>query len=382
MGSLRVVVAMDSLKGCLGSAEAGMAVRSGILRACPDAEVTVLEIADGGEGTGAAIRAHLGGEVIRVECHDALGRPSTGKIVILPDGLTAVVELAEAAGLASLSDEERDVMLTSTYGFGEMIAAAITAGARKVICTLGGSATNDAGLGALQALGLRIRDTTGREITHPVTGGDLSVIGSLDVSAMKERLSGISLEFLYDADIDFTGPRGAVAMYSSQKGAGPEDRMELERGMENVARLMCESAGRDVSSIRGAGAAGGTGGAFGLLAGAVARCGIDVVLDAVRFDEVVAGADLAVTGEGRADAQTRQGKAAQGVLGRARRHGVPVALLAGCIVDRVALAADGYSALIDINEGFSATDGDPCNPEIARTRLAAAAGELIAAEGR
>ncbi len=372
---------MDSFKGCLTSAEAGEAVRGGVLRAYPDAEVSVLEIADGGEGTGKALHRYLGGEVIEMDCHDAIGRSRRGRIVLLPssDGGTAIVELAEAAGITHLKGKERDVMRTTTYGFGELIAGAISHGARKVICTLGGSATNDAGLGALQALGLILYDKKGRVMDRPIAGEELRNIGQIDPSALRSRLSGVEIEYLYDAEIDFTGPHGAVAMYSAQKGATDKDFPLLEEGMENVARLLHDMTGKDPAELPGAGAAGGAGAGLGLLAGAHPRSGIAAVLDAARFDDMLRDADVVITGEGHADVQTCQGKAARGVLERAGKGGVPVMLFAGRVDDRELLMADGYLSITDINEGQS-KEIDPCIPAIAKERLEDAVARVIAAE--
>lgn len=362
---------MDSFKGCLGSLEAGEAVRRGLLRGRSDAEVEVLAIADGGEGTAEAMHTYLGGRFVECETHDALMRRVTGRILLCDGGKKAVVEMAQASGLARLSIGERSAMQATSYGFGELIRKGAECGAEEIICTLGGSATNDAGLGALQALGLRIY-TDGGEIRRPVIGSDLADITGFDTSAMA-WLGDLKISYLYDADIPFSGTEGAVGLYSAQKGASAEEMIRLERGMKNVKRLIEITSGRLMASVRSAGAAGGTGGGMACLAGALPSRGIDAVLGAAHFAQRLRDAVLVITGEGRADAQTRQGKAADGILRACRRQGVPVVLMAGEIVGEEALLSDGYVRLIGINSGYNDTLSHKMEPDVASRRLEKAA---------
>lgn len=370
---MKIIVALDSFKDCLGSVEAGMAVGRGILAADPDAEVVLLPMADGGEGTMSVLQHYLGGETRTVSTHDALMRPVEGKILFVDGGAKAVIELAESAGIMRLAEGERRVMHTTSYGMGEMIRAAAACGATEIICTLGGSATNDAGIGAMQALGLQVFTDAGL-CRNPVTGADLRLIRSFDRSGLRRICYECDFRFLYDANIDFTGPRGAVRMYARQKGATGEELILLEEGMNNVAVRMEIGAG-----VAGLGAAGGAGGGLYAFLGAEGVRGIDVVLDAACFDVHLHNADLVITGEGKADAQTSQGKVAKGVLSRAARTGVPVALLAGRIDDRMQLCSEGYGHIVDINENPDGGERtlDPLDPLVAADRLARAARRLV-----
>ncbi len=396
---MKVIVAMDSFKGCLGSAEAGAAVRRGIMQAAgtilchnddlyeecdaaPDVEVILT--ADGGEGTAEALRNCIGGKRFTVDCHDALMRPVKADIILMDcigderkkplercrhTGGLYVAELAESCGITRLGSVELSAMHTSTYGFGEQLDAAMQAGAERLICCLGGSATNDGGIGAMQALGLRVFTDHG-EMKRPVTGADLQHITAFDKEPLLKRLAGVEIICLYDADIPFTGPCGAVSMYSGQKGADESDKVILESGMRNLSRLFKMKEGIDIGGLRGGGAAGGTAGGFAALAGATLLSGIEYLLQVSDFDSKLEGTTLVITGEGKADTQTRQGKTAQGILARCRKAGVPVILLAGKIEGRKQLIDDGYAAVIDINAGYE--EGNPLQPDIAAERLASA----------
>lgn len=366
-----IIVAMDSFKGCIKSLDAGMAVREGIRQAGLDSDVIVLPMADGGEGTIEILNHYLGGEFKTCRTHDALMNEVEARFHMWPDGERAVVELAEAAGLTLIDQKHRSAVKATSFGFGELINCAIEAGARKIICTLGGSASNDAGLGAMQALGLRI-SANGRFLTKPVTGSDLPFIDDFDISHLSPNLSECSFSFLYDADIPFTGPHGATMMYSAQKGASLAEQKFLEAGMRNIASLLTAHFGIQPDSIPGAGAAGGTGAALAAFLKATPMKGIDTILDVASFDKLLENASLVITGEGKADAQTLQGKVAQGILRRASVRNVPVVLLAGAYEDKEILQDRGYASLIDINEGFDALIADPCNPEIAKSRIISA----------
>ena len=380
---MKLVVAFDSWKGCLTAGQAGRAASDGFASTCSDylLDVSVLPLADGGEGTLRFISSHIGGKMCPVDAHDALMRPLTAPFLMCRDGKPAVGELASTWGLTLLQPDERNVMQTTTYGFGEQIAAAVAAGATDVTCALGGSATNDAGLGALQALGLQIY-MDGELLLRPVTGADLDRITRFDTSALQEKLQGVTLRYLYDARIPFYGEQGAVNLYAAQKGASISDLSLLEDGMENVAVKMNDAVGRNPEDFAGAGAAGGTGGGLAALAGAEPLHGIEYVLDTINFNNIIKGAALVITGEGKADAQTRQGKVPDGVLRRAKAAGVPVVLMAGQIEDREQLEADGYSRVININEDqlnpsmdFPAGD-NPLDPVTALHRIFYAAALL------
>lgn len=384
---MKVVVAFDSFKGCMGSVAAGEAARMGVLDACPDADVDMICMADGGEGTLEAIyhsfnphgslepERYEGCKFVYADSHDALMRPVNSRFVWDKSKRSACVELAQSAGLTLLKDNERHVLTTSTYGLGECISHALGMGAESITCALGGSATNDLGLGALQALGLRVFGSDG-EIKHPVTGSDLIDISGFDASSLNPDISNCSFSFMYDADIPLTGPYGAVRMYARQKGADCDALKLLEKGTAHTAEIIKVTTGFDASDIKGSGAAGGTG--FGLAAflKAVAVGGADKILDLSDFDSRIKDADIILTGEGRSDSQTLQGKCAETVRRRAANYNIPVALLAGGISDRQILVDAGFCEVIDINHDMT-TVGNPLLETVASSRLRLAVYNLL-----
>ncbi|MDI3297953.1 MAG: glycerate kinase [Bacillota bacterium] len=327
---MRVLVAPCSFKGSLSAVQAADAMAEGWLRARPQDEVLRLPVADGGEGTLEVLLRGRGGELRRARVSGPLGEPVEAEWGLLPDG-TAVVELAQAAGLALLPPVRRDPRRATTRGVGELILAALDAGARTLLVTLGGSATNDGGAGLLQALGARLFDAAGR----PLDGGGaaLARLERLDLSALDPRLARVEVAVACDVTNPLLGPSGASAVYGPQKGAGPREVAELEHALarwaERVeAALPPPPAGR-WRDVPGAGAAGGAG--FALLAVLRARFeqGARLVLDRLAFDEHLRGVHLVLTGEGRLDRQTAFGKAPAEVARRASACGVPVIGLAG-----------------------------------------------------
>jgi glycerate 2-kinase len=343
---MRVVLAPDKFKGCLGAAEVAAALRNGLLAARPDLEVACRPIADGGEGT---IDAVVSAGFSRVQ--DRVQGP-TGEGVMASyarrDGV-AIVEMAEASGLARLPGGRRAALTASTYGTGELIRSAIRSGCNHVVVGLGGSATTDGGTGLLRALGIRFLDSTGAELAEG--GAALRHLERIDASGLDSALKDISFTVASDVAVPLCGPTGAAAMFAPQKGASPEDVVVLEAGLDRLANVMADYLGVDHSTRAGAGAAGGTGFALMSMLGASIRPGVDVVLDAVGFDEVVAGAQLVVTGEGAVDEQTLQGKAPMGVLRRALAAGAEVALVAGRIdVSASALRDCGFAEAWSLRE--------------------------------
>jgi glycerate 2-kinase len=335
---MRVLLAPDKFKGCLGAAEVAAALRDGLLAARPDLEVACRPIADGGEGT---VDAVVSAGFSRVP--EWVQGP-TGEIVLASyarrEGV-AVVEMAEASGLARLPGGHRAALTASTYGTGELIRAAIRSGCAEVIIGLGGSATTDGGAGLLRALGVRFLDSAGVDLADG--GAALSHLVQIDASGLDPALSDISFTVASDVAVPLYGPTGAAAMFGPQKGASPDDVVVLEAGLARLAQVVAEHLGVDHSTRPGAGAAGGTGFALMSMLGASIRPGVDVVLDVVGFDDVVAGAQLVVTGEGAVDEQTLQGKAPMGVLRRARAAGAEVALVGGRIdVSDTALRDCGF----------------------------------------
>jgi len=337
---MKIVFAIDSFKGSLGSAEAGKAAAEGARRAFPDADCVVLPIADGGEGTVEALAGGLGGELRTVEVTGPCGRPV--KAVYGIAGNTAVMEMAQAAGITLVPAAERNPLVATTFGVGEMIADAIGLGCRRFVVGIGGSATNDGGAGMLQALGFRLLDGNGGEI--PRGGAGLASLVGIDRTAVLPALAECSFRVACDVENPLCGENGASAVFGPQKGADPRMVGELDAALSHYAAV----AGGD-PGFPGAGAAGGLGFAFREFLGGRLERGIEIVLDELRFDDVVRDADIVVTGEGRLDAQTAMGKAPSGVALAAKRHGAAVIAFAGCVTpDAVRVNGCGIDAFFPI----------------------------------
>ena len=326
---MKIAIAIDSFKGSIGSIEAGNAAAEGIRRAIPGAECVVRPLADGGEGTVDALVAGMGGCFRDVEVTGPDGRAVRARYGVTADG-TAVMEMAEAAGIALVPAEKRDPLVATTYGVGEMIADAIAHGARRIIMGIGGSATNDGGAGMLQALGWRLLDNEGRDI--PRGGAALARLARIEPP---DSVSFPEIRVACDVENPLCGPRGASAVFGPQKGATPEMVAELDSALGHFAAV----SGGDATSP-GAGAAGGLGYAFKTFLGAELTPGVGLVLSETRLEEVVSDADVVVTGEGRLDGQTVMGKAPIGVARLAKKFGKIVLAFSGCI-------GDGAEALND-----------------------------------
>ncbi len=347
--SLRVVVAPDSFGGALGSAAVADAIASGWLRVRPDDTIRRAPMADGGEGTLEALAVALGDRVERrtAATVDALGRPIEAEWLLLDDG-DAFIEMAAASGLARLTADERTpdaARRASTSGTGELVRAAVDAGAERIMLGLGGSATTDGGSGLLTALGLRLRDAEGQEL--PPGGAALARLASVELDGLDPRLKELPLTIASDVTNPLCGPMGAAATYGPQKGADAAAVQELDAALATWGDAIAKATGRFVADIPGAGAAGGT--TAGLLgfSGARVRPGVDVVAELVGLAEALEEANLVITGEGRADEQTLSGKAAMGVAGLARSRNAPVVLLCGALgPGAAALEAAGAFAVV------------------------------------
>ncbi|WP_460548608.1 glycerate kinase [Geodermatophilus aquaeductus] len=335
---MRIVVATDSFKGTLTAAEASDAVARGLLRARPDAEVLTRPVADGGEGTvAAAVRA--GARPVTRTVSGPDGRPV--RAVFAVDGSTAVVELAAAAGLGLLAGPAPTT--ATTRGVGELLLAALDAGARRIVLGLGGSASTDAGAGLLQALGVRLLDAAGRDV--PPGGAGLAVLDRIDARARDPRLRDVTVEVATDVDNPLTGPDGAAAVYGPQKGATPEQVAALDAALQRFAAVVRRDLGTELEGRPAMGAAGGTAAGVAAVLPCSVASGAELVADLVGLDAALAGTDLAVTGEGSLDAQSLRGKAPAVVAARARAAGVPCVGLAGRVgLDPDALAAAGFTA--------------------------------------
>ena len=325
----KIVVASDSFKGSLSSLEVADAAAKAINECIPGCCVEKVEVADGGEGTMEALHRTLGGVKVAVEVCDPLGRAITASYVKLADGVTAVLEMAVASGLPLLAPQERNPMKTSTYGTGQLIADALRKGCRKFLIGIGGSATNDAGMGMLEALGVRFLDVEGN-LLHG-SGESLEKVEDIDLSGVCAGLAESEFIIACDVDAPLYGPKGAACVFAPQKGADAEMVAMLNDGLEHFSSVIRRVTGKDVSDIPGAGAAGGLGGGFVAFLPARLERGIEMVLDAISFDERIRGASLIITGEGRVDFQTLTGKTPYGILKRARRQGIPVVAIGGSV---------------------------------------------------
>lgn len=372
---MNILIAIDSFKGSLTSVEAGEAAAAGIRAASPDAEIEVVPLADGGEGTVDALVRATGGQSIRTQVTGPLGNPVDAEYGILGDGTTAVIEIAEACGLPLVPESKRNPLTTTSYGVGELILDAVSHGADSLIAGLGGSATNDAGVGMLQALGCRFLDETGEEV--PRGGAALGAIRSVDVSGLPPAIKHLDIQVACDVNNPLYGEQGAAHIYGPQKGATPEMVTKLDGGLRNFAEVVEAGLGKDVQAIPGAGAAGGLGAAFVGFLNAGLRSGIELILDAIGLEEKVRQADYAITGEGRMDAQSSMGKAAMGVAALANKHGVPVIALAGSVTkDAAQLNDKGLTAYFSIlQEPISLEEA--VRPEIARRNMETAAEQVF-----
>lgn len=325
---MKVIVAIDSLKGSLSSLEAGKAAEEGIKRAMPEADIIIKPVADGGEGTVSALTSGLNGRLEKAEVTGPLGQKVKAVYGILPDK-TAVIEMAEAAGLPLVPDDQRNPMHTTTYGVGELIQQALEKGCRRFIVGIGGSATNDGGTGMLQALGCHFYKKDGTEICPGAE--EIEEIARVDISGMDRRLEECRFEIACDVTNPLCGERGASAVFAPQKGADARMVERLGDALSHLADVTEEVLKTDNRNLPGAGAAGGLGFAFASYLDGDLRPGVDIVLDAVLPEKELSEADIVVTGEGRFDGQTAMGKAPVGIAKRAKEKGCMVLVFAGSI---------------------------------------------------
>ena len=342
----KIVIASDSFKGSLSSAEVAKAAEAGIRRTIADAETISFQIGDGGEGTSAILARHIGAETMHSTVSDPIGRPV--EALWYRHGDTAIMEMAAASGLTLLKSEELNPIRTSTYGTGELISAAAAKGCKKFIIGIGGSATNDGGTGMLEALGCRFLDMNGREIRH-LCGENLKDIHHIDSSDIHQEVKSSEFIIACDVDAPFIGPDGATMVFSTQKGAKPETMETLEKGMSSLCKLINEEYGIDLSATPGSGAAGGLGGAFMTFLNGKLVKGIDLILEISDFEKALDDADLVITGEGRIDSQSSKGKAISGVLAKASQKDIPVIAIAGSVLmTNEEIGQSGFTAVLPI----------------------------------
>ncbi len=362
---MKVLILPDSFKNCLTSIEVGKALAAGILRVYPEAEVKNYPVADGGEGTVEAFVAATNGEVVKCKAHDSLGREIESFYGKLPNG-AVVIEMAAASGIEIILPEERNPVTASTFGTGELILAAIKGGAKHIILGLGGSATNDGGTGMAKALGYRFLDPLGNEL--PEGGGALDKLDKIDISQVYPPIKNVVFSIACDVQNPLTGPNGASVFYGPQKGATPEMAEQLDKNLLHLSKIMAQDLGIDVNEMPGAGAAGGMGaGAVAFLNGKLTP-GFDIVKKELHLEEKIKNSDIILTGEGKMDKQTLQGKAPFAVAQLAKKYDKPVLAFAGTL-------GEGYRELY--NYGFDSIFSIVEKPMTLEQSLSKA-GELLA----
>ncbi|EKG39802.1 glycerate kinase [Pseudomonas syringae pv. avellanae str. ISPaVe013] len=333
---MKIVIAPDSFKDSLSAQAVADAIASGLAEVWPHAEVIKCPMADGGEGTMEALLAACNGELMSASVSGPLGAPVDAQWGWLAESKTAIIEMAMASGLQLLTLAQRDACVTSTEGTGQLISAALDAGARRVILAIGGSATNDGGSGMLSALGARFLNADDQTLAPG--GLALADLARIDLSGFDPRLSDVCVEIAADVDNPLCGPNGASSVFGPQKGASPEQVMALDAALGRFADHTAQVLGQDLRDSPGSGAAGGMGFAAKAYLKASFRAGVEVVADLTGLEQALIGADLVITGEGRFDAQTLRGKTPLGVARVAQRRQVPVIVLAGTL-------GEGYEQL-------------------------------------
>ncbi len=342
---MKIVVAPDSFKESLRAKEVAEIIEEGIKRVFPQAEVIKIPLADGGEGTVEAILEARGGKVISQEVTSPLGERIKAHFGILDDGFTGIVEMAQASGLSLVPQSQRNPLLTTTYGTGELIKAALDRGCKRIIVGIGGSATVDGGAGMVQALGAKLLNGKGKQISFG--GGSLGEIVSIDMSPLDYRVKNTEVLVASDVDNPLCGPKGAARVYGPQKGTTPEMVKTLEKNLAHFAMMIKKYLNKEVKNIPGAGAAGGLGAGLIAFLGAELRPGIKLMIEASRLEERIKGADLVISGEGRIDEQTVYGKTPVGVAEMAKKEKIPVIIIGGEIRGDVeALYERGVDAVV------------------------------------
>ncbi len=343
---MKFVIAPDKFKGSLTGFEYCNAVEEGIRMVFPDAEVLKIPLADGGDGTIDVVKHYIGGERFSLTANDPLFRPLKTAYIFSKTKAIAFLEMAEISGLKILTQQERNCMHTTSLGFGELIVDAIDRGAKELILGIGGSATNDGGMGMAQAIGFRFLDVAGKEL-KPV-GSNLTKLNTIDTTNVLPKLKEVEVKVACDVSNPLYGPNGSAYIYGIQKGASPSEIEQLDKGLENYAKVVKETFGVDVQNIKGAGAAGGMGAGCSVFLNAELVSGIDLIKEIADFDASLENVDWIVTGEGQLDSQTLSGKTISGVLTSAKKKNIPVAALCGSVTVT-------KEELLDFNLGYVAS---------------------------
>jgi len=341
---MKILIAPDSFKENLTSLEVASEIETGLRRVWPEADYVKVPMADGGEGTVQSLVDATGGEIIECEVTGPLGDKVQASYGLLGDNRIAVIEMAEASGLPLVPKDLRDPLRATTFGTGELIADAIKRGVKEIIIGIGGSATNDAGAGLAQALGVRFLDARGVAITAPLGGGGLAEVAAIDMTQANPGLDGVRISVACDVTNPLCGEKGASHVYGKQKGATPEMIERLDKNLAHFARIIKRVFVVDIADEPGAGAGGGMGAGLMAFTNATLERGIELVIAHTELEKHMNGADLAITGEGRVDSQTAFGKTPSGVAAVARKFGVPVVAIGGGLADD---AADMFAHGID-----------------------------------
>lgn len=360
---MKIVIAPDSFKESLSAHEVCEAIARGIRHVAPTAEIDAIPMADGGEGTVEAMVAATGGSFRETTVTGPTGEPVAARWGLLGEAReTAILEMAAASGLALVPPDRRNPLFTTTYGTGELILAAIDAGAARILVGIGGSATNDSGAGAAQAAGVCFLDASGQPCLPGLSGGSLAGVTRIDLAQRDRRIGTVQICVACDVDNPLCGPRGAAAVYGPQKGATPEQVEILDRHLANLADVIERDLGRSIRDFPGAGAAGGLGAGLVAFFDATVMPGVKLVMDAVGFASRIAGADLLITGEGRIDRQSMMGKVIAGVGRAAKAAGVPAIALVGCV-------GQGAELALEVLESYHCITppGTPLDRALART---------------
>lgn len=363
---MKILIAVDSYKGSLTSLEAGQTIQAGIQNVSDIHNIEIIPIADGGEGILSVMLHTLGGKVQTVSVQNPCMESIEAEYGISTDGKTAFIEMANASGLPLIQDFQRDPMETTTYGTGELIRDALEKGCRKFIIGIGGSATNDAGTGMLQALGYRFLDKDGNPLGQG--GKILENIVHICTQNVHKELKNAHFIVACDVNNPFYGPNGAAHIFARQKGANDSMIEELDRGMRSFANVIHQTTGKDISHVPGSGAAGGMGGGLLAFLNAELKSGAELILDLCQFKEKATNADLILTGEGRIDRQSLMGKIPGKILEIGKQKGIPVIAIAGCVEDKDSLLEAGFQGVYETKPDFMPLE-EAMKPDIAKRNI-------------
>lgn len=352
---MKFVLAPDSFKESMTAKQAALAMEEGIRKVFPNAECVIIPMADGGEGTVDSLVDYTDGNIHEVEVTGPLGDKVSAAYGITGDGKTAILEMASASGIHLIKQEDRNPLLTTSYGTGELIKHVLDRGVSRILMGIGGSVTNDGGVGMLQALGVSFQDEAGQEL--PFGGGSLNRLHRIDVRNLDKRLSGITFEVACDVSNPLIGPSGASAIFGPQKGATHNMIEVLDHNLKHYAEIIHQQLGVDIAHVEGAGAAGGLGAGLMAFLQVEMKKGIDLVIEYTELEKRMSGAAFVFTGEGSIDGQTRFGKTPYGVASIAKKYGIPVIAFSGAVGEDVeCLYEHGFTAIVGIMKGVTPLD--------------------------